>query len=362
MAYLAYESPNKKFCAFAKPQNPLSLPLITLLMKNFAYLLVLLIATSCGPSLTKKEKRIAEMMQNLTSLEIPTSSSIQIAEDVTYLASDELEGRNTGTEGIEKAATFIENRFKTLGIDPFYETYRDEFDYKNNKAFNVVGMLPGSDGFLNKEVVVIGAHYDHIGRIAAVNGDSIANGANDNATGTASVLSLAKILKQLDFNRRTVVFALFSAEEKGLLGSKHLANRMKKEGQNVVAVLNFEMTGTPMVDRPYIAYLTGYDTSNMGEVFNSSNTKRTVTGKLDKAAEFNLFMRSDNYPFHQVYGVPSQTFSTFDFTNFDHYHKVGDEANKIDARHMADVVDAVMPGVLNVLNKNDLQLTAEGNE
>lgn len=332
-------------------------------MKNWFYLIVMLLLVSCNSTRKNAEtERLTEKLRQIAQLELPTSSSIQLAEDVKYLASDELEGRNTGSPGIEKAAVFIEDRFKQLGIAPFYETYRDNFDAKGKIGFNVVGMLPGSDGKLQKEIVVIGAHYDHIGRIKAVDGDSIANGANDNATGTASVLAIAKILKEFDFNRRTLVFALFSAEEKGLLGSEHLAKRMMGEGHKVVAMLNFEMTGTPMVDRPYIAYLTGYDTSNMGEVFNNSNASRTVTGKLDKAAEFQLFKRSDNYPFYEIFGVPSQTFSTFDFTNFGHYHKVGDEADKVDARHMADVVDALMPGVLNIANKNELKLTPKIDE
>lgn len=303
-----------------------------------------------------------EKMRSLATIDIPKSSSIQLGEDVKYLASDPLQGRDTGSEGIEKAAQFLENRFKRLGIDSFYETYRDDFEVKEDSAFNVVATLPGSDGLLKNEIVVFGAHYDHIGMTDAGTEDHIANGANDNATGTATVLSIAKILKEVDFNRRTVVFALFSAEEKGLLGSKHLAQRMKDDGLNVVAMVNFEMTGVPMKDRSYIAYLTGYDMSNMGAIFNQENKKITATGKLEKAAEFNLFQRSDNYPFYEVFNIPAQTFCTFDFTNFDHYHKVGDETELMDPRHMADVVDALTPGILNVVNKNELKLTPKTDE
>ncbi len=341
----------------------LSLQFTPRIMKEVTFIVLILFLASCNT--TKKIKdadRLADKMRQVAQLQFPTSSSIQLAQDVAYLASDDLNGRETGSDGIEKAAVFIENRFEQLGIQPFYDGYRDNFGAKGVIGSNILGMLPGSDGKLKKEVVIIGAHYDHIGLIQAVAGDSIANGANDNATGTATVLAIAKVMKEFDFNRRTVVFALFSAEEKGLLGSTHLAKRMQGEGINVVAMINFEMTGTPMVDRPYIAYLTGYDLSNMGEIFNTSNSKRVVTGELAKAAEFNLFKRSDNFPFYEVYGVPSQTFSTFDFTNFDHYHKVGDELDKIDARHMADVVDAVVPGIINIANKNDLKLTPPSNE
>ena len=93
---------------------------------------------------------------------------------------------------------------------------------------------------------------------------------------------------------------------------------MKANGENVVAMINFEMTGTPMVDKEAITYLTGYDTSNMGDILNKENDKRKVTAKLDAAAQMNLFRRSDNYPFYEEFKIPAQTICTFDFTNFDH--------------------------------------------
>jgi len=291
-----------------------------------------------------------------TGLKIPVASSTQLAADVAFLASDELQGRDTGSDGILQAASYLRERLENMGVKPYEGSYLDVFEAEQVNGFNVVGMLPGSDGNLKDEIVVIGAHYDHIGLVDAVGGDTIANGANDNATGTATVLAIAEALAKLDFNRRTVVFAFFSAEEKGLLGSKHLAARMKAENKNVVAMVNFEMTGVPMVDSPYIAYLTGYDTSNMGDVFNAANNKRVVTGKLEQAAIYNLYARSDNYPFATVFKVPAQTFSTFDFTNFDYYHKPGDEIQHVNAVHMAAVVDATLPGILDVINKSLLKM------
>ncbi|MGB3592240.1 MAG: M20/M25/M40 family metallo-hydrolase [Nonlabens sp.] len=328
-------------------------------MKYTLIISIAVLVTACSSSkrldvIDNSQRKIAQVK----SIDIPKAKEIQIRVDVSTLASDDLKGRDTGSAGIDAAATYIENRFKEMDVDRFYKNYRDEFEVKGETAFNVIAQIPGSDGNLRKEVVVIGAHYDHIGMLKAVAGDSIANGANDNATGTATVLAIAEILKELDFNRRTVVFALFSAEEKGLLGSKHLAKRMKDEGHQVVAMLNFEMTGTPMQGKPYIAYLTGYDMSNMGKVFNTANPSATVTGKLDEAARFQLFKRSDNYPFFQEMLIPAQTFSTFDFTNFDHYHKVGDDMSKVDTAHMKRVVDQLMPGVLDVINKSNLKLAS----
>jgi len=328
-------------------------------MKRIALILsVAILIASCGvqKKVAQLEKATNTMSSVLPQIKIPKVSVSELATDVVYLASDELEGRDTGSKGILEAAKYLQNRLHEIGVQPYKGEYMDDFDVKGTKAFNVVGMLPGSDGVLKDEVVVIGAHYDHIGFIKAVAGDSLANGANDNATGTASVLAIAQLLKQIDFNRRTVVFALFSAEEKGLLGSKHLAKRMKAEKQNVVAMLNFEMTGIPMEGREYITYITGHDKSNMATVFNKANPNRLVTGKLEKAAEFNLFMRSDNYPFYSEFQVPSQTFSTFDFTNFKYYHQPDDEVSEVNVPHMAAVVDALMPGIMSVINNERLKI------
>lgn len=320
--------------------------------------ILLSVLSSCGPQ--KRMDQLESAVQSAGKLKkeiiIPQASAVQLATDVSFLASDDLQGRDTGSKGIQQAAAYIEERLIELGIAPYKGDYLDRFTAKTKNAYNVVGVLPGSDGDLKKETVVIGAHYDHIGFMKAVANDSIANGANDNASGTATVLAIAQALKEVDFNRRNVVFALFSAEEMGLLGSKHLAKRMKDNGENVVAVLNFEMTGVPMQDRPYLTYVTGHDGSDMAQVFNQANDQLMVTGKLDQAAQFNLFMRSDNYPFYQEFQVPAQTFCTFDFTNFDHYHGVGDEMDQIDAQHMAQVVDALMPGVLEVVNGERLKL------
>ncbi len=326
-------------------------------MNRVPYILIAMFLVACSSQ--KKLDKVDNAQQQIgkiKELKIPKAQSDYLGTHLAYLASDELQGRDTGSIGIAKAAEYLAAEFQELGIEPFYGTYRDNFDANGKEAFNIVAQMPGSDGKLRNEIVVIGAHYDHIGRMAAVAGDSIANGANDNATGTATVMSIARILKDLDFNRRTVVFALFSAEEKGLLGSEHLAQRMQADGMNVVAMLNFEMTGVPMQDKPYLTYLTGYDMSNMGEIFNKANKEITATGKLQKAADFNLFKRSDNFPFFETFGIPAQTFYTFDFTNFAHYHKVGDEMSEIDTAHMARVVDALMPGVLEVINNNKLKI------
>ncbi|WP_394750944.1 M28 family metallopeptidase [Spongiimicrobium salis] len=277
------------------------------------------------------------------------SNSDKIGAIMEFLASDELQGRDSGSEGIAKAASYIETIFKENGISPYFESYKDTLSNFEPTAYNVVGVLEGNDPVLKNEYVVIGAHYDHIGRINPENGDAIANGANDNASGTTTVLELARYFGNAKVNKRSLVFALFSAEEKGLLGSKHLAKKLKAGNMNLYAMLNYEMVGVPLADKDYLMYVTGYENSNLAEVSNTY-AKGKLIGFLPTAKKFGLFQRSDNYPFHQEFGVPSQTYCTFDFTNFNHYHKVGDENELMDFGHMAEVVNKSIPMITGISN------------
>ena len=273
----------------------------------------------------------------------------RIEKIMKFLASDSLKGRDSGSKGIEEAAYFIEYSFKENGILPYFSSYRDTLSNFNEPAYNVVGYLEGNDDALKNEFIIIGAHYDHIGIIAGENGDKIANGANDNASGTTTVLELARYFGNAKTNKRSIIFALFSAEEKGLLGSKHLAKKLKAKNLDLYTMLNFEMVGVPLVDKDYFMYVTGFEESNLAGVCNMSVGSNLV-GFLPKAKEFNLFKRSDNYPFHTEFNVPSQTFSTFDFTNFDQYHKVGDESDRMDFVHMARMVDKSIPMIESIAN------------
>jgi len=198
---------------------------------KFTYLLFLSLLFSCGSSKEKSETN---------------TGSDAVGDMLNYLASDELKGRKAGSDGIEKAAAYIEGKFKSYGVAPYFETYRDNFEAKNVNAFNVVGVIPGSDPKLKNEILLIGAHYDHIGQAVEIDGDKLANGANDNAAGTVAVLQMAKHFATKKTNKRTIVFALFSAEEMGLLGSKHLAEKMKAKKVDLYAMVNFEMIGVPM--------------------------------------------------------------------------------------------------------------------
>jgi Zn-dependent M28 family amino/carboxypeptidase len=326
-------------------------------MKTLLYSIPLVFVLSCGTVKMKEtdpvnissasEKEIVSSSSDTN--EIQFSSANQIETIMNYLASDELEGRDAGSEGIEKAADFIEGIFKENNIEPYFSVYKDTLSNFKETAYNIVGVIEGNDPELKNEFIIIGAHYDHIGRITSVNGDAIANGANDNASGTSTVLELARYFGNSKTNKRSIIFSLFSAEEKGLLGSKHLAEKLKAENLNLYVMLNFEMVGVPLVGKDYTMYLTGYENSNMASVANGYAGSNLI-GFLPEAKKFNLFKRSDNYPFYAAFNVPSQTFCTFDFTNFDHYHGVDDEVELMDLSFMSDLVNKVIPVVEGISN------------
>ena len=274
---------------------------------------------------------------------------------MNFLASDELKGRDPGTEGIEEAARFIEKHFSDNGVQTFYSSYRDTLSNYKKTAYNIVGLVPGNDPELKDEYIIIGAHYDHIGIIKAENGDAIANGANDNASGTSSVMEFARYFGINKTNRRSLLFILFSAEEKGLLGSKHLAKKMKAANLDLYAMLNFEMTGVPLKGKEYEIYITGYKSSNLAEISNGY-AKENLVGYLPRAKEFGLFRRSDNYPFYTAFEVPAHTYCTFDFTNFDQYHKVGDEVSILDLPHMAKMVNKMIPVLEGIANADTQEI------
>lgn len=325
----------------------------------FLHTLTLVLLMNCGSTkLVQTPSQGGEQsvtVNTAKSADDSFTNSGRIGEIMNYLASDDLKGRDSGSDGIEMAATYIENYFKSYGVKPYFESYRDTLTNFKDPSYNIVGIVEGNDPVLKNEYIVIGAHYDHIGTIAPENGDYIANGANDNASGTTSVMEMARYFGTQKTNKRSLIFALFSAEEKGLLGSEHLAKKLKAQDLNLYTMLNFEMTGVPLQGKDYFVYITGYERSNLAEVSNTY-AKEELVGFLPTAKEYNLYQRSDNYPFHKEFGVPSHTFCTFDFTNFGHYHKVGDEVDLMDFGHMATLVNKVLPVIEGIANSPEQEI------
>ena len=338
-------------------------------MKKILSLLVVVLIFSCGgqkkiietnpDSIEKIAKKTEETVtENSTDKNVVDKNQIKLKEvkaSLEYLASDELEGRNTGSKGIEKAAVYIENLFKENNIKPYFETYRDSFNVKKIIGYNVVGYLEGNDPELKNEFVILGAHYDHIGTAKAVNGDVIANGANDDASGTVAVLEWAKYFSKTKSNKRSVLFTLYSAEEMGLKGSGHLAKRLKLKNIDLYTMINFEMIGVPRAETEIMAYMSGYEKSNLAKHLNTYGGSEMI-GFFPKAKSFNLFMRSDNYPFYEAFKVPAHAISTFDFTNFDYYHHVDDEASEMDFNHMTNFINKMIPALEGMINSSTKEI------
>ena len=289
-----------------------------------------------------------------------TITAQEVKSIVSYLASDDLKGRDVGSKGIADAATYVEDKLKSYGATPYFETYRDNFKVGDLDAFNVVGYLEGNDADLKNEFILIGAHYDHIGQSKTVANDSIANGANDNAAGTSGVLALARYFGAKKSNKRSLLFVTFSAEEKGLLGSKHLANRLKDANLDLYTMINLEMIGVPFKDRDYQAFITGFDKSNLAETMNGyAGTK--MVGFSDVAAKYSLFKRSDNYPFYEAFKVPSHTVSSCDLSNFDFYHHVDDEVDQLDYPFMTTLINNLAPVIEQITNASTKEIKLNEN-
>ncbi|WP_370391824.1 M28 family peptidase [uncultured Winogradskyella sp.] len=309
-------------------------------------LIVCLLFFSC--SSTKENTKAEESNKPITAA--------SIKESMEYLASDELEGRQTGTEGIELAAQYIEKYFKQHKIKPFFETYRDSFSFNSITGYNVVGFIEGNDPKLKNEYIILGGHYDHIGQGTEVNGDTIANGANDDASGTVAAMEMGRYFAQTKSNKRSILITLYAAEEMGLKGSGHLAERLKSQGTDIYTMVNFEMVGVPRAADQPMAYMSGYNRSNLASTLNTYAGEEVV-GFFPKAKEFQLFFRSDNYPFFKALNIPAHAISTFDFTNYAYYHHVDDEIDKMDFNHMATFVNKIIPAFEGMMNAATKEVT-----
>ena len=269
------------------------------------------------------------------------------------LSSDEMKGRDSKSGGYAKAAAFVEDYFQQHNIEPFYPAYRDSLMTDSLWSYNVVGSIGKYDP--TKKTVLIGAHLDHVG-IKTQENDSIFNGANDNASGSTAVLQIARFLAQKKW-KQNILVALFADEEKGLKGAYHLAERMKKEQVNLAYMVNFEMLGITLTSGANQVYMTGYNLSDMADKMNAISPY--FVQFLPQAKEYNLFRRSDNYAFYKAFKVPAQTLSTFDFKNYGHYHKAGDEAEKMEVDNMNTVIGTAAYTIAKLL---DEEVNIEMNE
>jgi Zn-dependent M28 family amino/carboxypeptidase len=267
--------------------------------------------------------------------------------DVSFLASDLLEGRDTPSRGLDIAGEYIASQFRRLGLEPagddgyFQSVVVRPEDPDSPKSRNVAGILRGSDPQLKDTYVMLSAHYDHVG-LAETGEDRIFNGANDDASGTASVLEVANALAALHPRpKRSVLFILFCGEEKGLRGSRYYVNHPLVPLDRTVADLNLEQLGrTDAPEGPHLngANVTGFDFSDMTPILVDAGNRAGIVVSKDPQASDKYFKLSDNAPIAKA-GIPAHTLSvTYEFPD---YHAVGDEWQKIDYDNMAKVDQAV---------------------
>ncbi len=213
---------------------------------------------------------------------------------------------------------------------------------------NVAGVIPGKTK--PEEFVVFSGHYDHIGIRPAVAGDSIANGADDDASGTTAVIELARYFKNLKNNQRTLIFVAFTAEEIGGFGSKYFSEQLNPD--KVVAMFNIEMIGKPSKWGQNFAFITGYERSDFGEILQKNLVGTKFEFKPDPYPQQNLFYRSDNATLARL-GVPAHTISTDEIDIDKFYHTVDDEVETLDMKNITSTIRAIALSSKSIVSGKD---------
>lgn len=295
------------------------------------------------------------------------SRSSRVQRLVSALAADSMAGRAMGTLGSAMAARVIAAEFDDAGVTPGgtsgyiqdiaaarvalpsggsrvvmgedAETLPD-----SAKVFisdrNLIGIVRGSDPAVAAEVIVVGAHFDHLGVGRAVDGDSIYNGADDDASGVVAVLEAARDLASGTPPRRTVIFALFTGEEVGGLGSRWYLDNPALPLEQTVTQLQVEMIGRPdsLAGGPGMLWATGYERSTVGAILSSAG----VPVVADPYPGENFFFRSDNVRFAYE-GIPAHTLSSFNLHT--DYHRPSDDVEGVDFEHLVLAVETVIMAV-----------------
>jgi len=214
--------------------------------------------------------------------------------------------------------------------------------------FNVAGVIPGKSKA--KELVVFSGHYDHMGIVKPIEGDSIMNGADDDASGTSAVIALAKYYKKLNKNERTLIFVAFTAEEIGGYGSRYFSEKLNPD--DVVAMFNIEMIGKDSKFGKNTAFITGYDKSDFGKILQKNLEGTEFTFHPDPYIKENLFYRSDNATLAAL-GVPAHTISTDQIDIDKLYHTVKDEYSSLDVDNILSTIKAIAKSAVSIISGAD---------
>jgi hypothetical protein len=284
------------------------------------------------------------------SAPVPSTLEREVRADMNFLADDDLHGRGSATRDEHIAALFAASQFQALGLEPGgdngsflqktalptplperLQQMLSKYQERTRKeTWNAIGILRGTSA--QGEVVLLTAHLDHLGVGPAVNGDTIYNGADDDASGTTAVLALAHILATGPRPKRTIVFALFGSEEIGGFGNRAFLERPPVPLSSIVANLEFEMIGRPDPAVPAgTLWLTGFDRSNLGPEL-AKHGAHLVNDPHPKEL---FFQRSDNYALARK-GIIAHTVSSYGLHK--DYHQPSDELRTIDFNHMTEAI------------------------
>ncbi len=210
---------------------------------------------------------------------------------------------------------------------------------------NVVGTLPGSEDALGS--VMFSAHFDHIGRLEAKDGDDIANGADDDASGVTALVELAHHFKALGTPKRTIVFAAFTAEELGGFGSTHMSKNL--DPATIAAGINIEMIGKLSKFGSGQGFITGFDKSSLPSIMSKAVEASAYKLHPDPYPDQQLFYRSDNAIFAAL-GVPAHTVGSGQIDKDNYYHTVDDEVETLDWAHLEGMIRAIALGAQPLVN------------
>lgn len=293
---------------------------------------------------------------------------------IGFLASDALRGREAGTQWGKIAGEYIVSNLKTLGVKPLYDSYYQPFEAYSkerqkkgrwqvhpdsiallkqefHRKLEMNNILCKIDGKNPDEFVVVGAHYDHLGFDPALEGDNIYNGADDNASGVSAVLQLVKAFLATGVRpERTVIFAFWDGEEKGLLGSEYFVQTFP-EISKVKGYLNYDMIGRN-ADESNPGYLM-YFYTEAHPVFGDWLKDSVEKYGLDLAPDYRAWDRpvggSDNASF-ALRNVPVIWYHTAGHPD---YHMPGDHTGRINWNKIVDITKASFISAWNLANEKE---------
>jgi hypothetical protein len=272
----------------------------------------------------------------------------EVQQFVDTLADDSFEGREAGSRGGRAAGNFLMKEFEKLGLAPAGNgaTYFQDF---GRSSRNVLGLVVGSDPGLKSEVIVLGAHYDHVGYGRATNSFGpvgyIHNGADDNASGVSGVLEVAEAIRLLPAPpRRTILFALWDGEEQGLLGSQHWLANPTVDRSRLVLAINMDMIGRLRQSR-----LEVFGTRTLP---GSRRTFSQANRDLNLDIDFSWLMKSDSdhWSFFSR-SIPSIMLHTRLHEN---YHRPSDDAHTVNAAGIEAVSRLALLALLELADREQL--------